>query len=276
MNDNIILSLRNAGYNSMKYFIVDAFADSLFKGNPAGVCLLDHELPDNVMQSIAFENNLAETAFLLKKDGKNILRWFTPELEIDLCGHATLASAFIVMTYIEPSLNAIDFETKSGTLGVIRSGDIFTMNFPSRMPEPTDTPPLLEEALGCRILETHKSRDLLVLTDSQETVSKLKPNIDLISSISRDLAFAVIVTAKGDDCDFVSRFFAPNAGIPEDPVTGSSHSTLIPYWARKLGKNKLTARQLSKRGGTLYCENLGSRVNIGGKAICYLQGELML
>jgi PhzF family phenazine biosynthesis protein len=221
------------------------------------------------MQSIAFENNLAETAFLLKKDGKNILRWFTPELEIDLCGHATLASAYVITTYIEPSLNAIDFETKSGTLGVIRSGDILTMNFPSRMPEPTDTPPLLEEALGGRILETHKSRDLLVLTDSQETVSKLKPNIDLISSISRDLAFAVIVTAKGDDCDFVSRFFAPNAGIPEDPVTGSSHSTLIPYWARKLGKNKLTARQLSKRGGTLYCENLGSRVNIGGKAVCY-------
>ena len=260
----------------MKYYIVDAFADRLFKGNPAGVCLMEHELTNEVMQSIAFENNLAETAFLLNKNGKYILRWFTPEVEMDLCGHATLATAFVYMSYVEPSCNEIAFETNSGTLTVTRNGELYTMNFPSRMPALTETPKLLEEALGCIILECHLSRDLLVLTDSEHAVKNLKPDMDLIRKISKGLAFAIIVTAKGENCDFVSRFFAPNAGVPEDPVTGSAHSTLIPFWAEKLKKEKMLARQLSPRGGTLYCENLGSRVNIGGTAVCYLQGALML
>ncbi len=260
----------------MKYYIVDAFADRLFKGNPAGVCLMEHELTNEVMQSIAFENNLAETAFLLSKDGKHILRWFTPEVEMDLCGHATLATAFVYLSYVEPSRTEIAFETNSGTLTVTRSGQLYTMNFPSRMPVSTETPKLLEEALVCKILESHLSRDLLVLTESETAVKNLKPDMDLISKISKGLSFAVIVTAKGDSCDFVSRFFAPNAGIPEDPVTGSAHSTLIPFWAQRLKKDRLLARQLSPRGGTLYCENLGSRVNIGGTAVCYLQGALLL
>jgi PhzF family phenazine biosynthesis protein len=261
----------------MKYYVVDAFADSLFKGNPAGVCLLDKEIPDDTMQSIAYENNLAETAFLIKNNGANNLRWFTPEMEMDLCGHATLAAAFIVLNYIDPALNEVSFKTQSGILTVYRADKgIYTMDFPSRMPEPVETPPLLEEALGCKILETHKSRDLVAVTDCENTVKNLKPNIELIKKISPDLAFAVIVTAAGDTCDFVSRFFAPNAGIIEDPVTGSAHSTLIPFWSRRLGRGVMTARQLSARGGTLYCRDEQERVKIGGTAVCYLQGELML
>jgi PhzF family phenazine biosynthesis protein len=258
----------------VKYFIVDAFAERLFKGNPAGVCLFDRELPDETMQNIAFENNLAETAFLLRKDGANMLRWFTPETEIDLCGHATLAAAFVVMNYISPSASEISFETQSGELRVSRSGGIYTMDFPSRMPEPVEKPPLLEEALGCKIFETHKSRDLVAVTDCESTVKNLEPDIAMIRKLSSALAFAVVVTAPGDSCDFVSRFFAPNAGIAEDPVTGSAHSTLIPFWSGRLGRKVMTARQLSKRGGTLYCEDAGPRVRIGGTAVCYLRGEI--
>lgn len=258
----------------MKYFVVDAFADELFKGNPAGVCLPDRELPDEIMQKIAFENNLAETAFLLKREGKYILRWFTPEVEMDLCGHATLATAFILMQEIDPSVPEVFFETKSGTLSVSRKDGQYFMDFPRRMPVPARTPALLKKALGCRVLETYLSRDLLVLTERESDVRDLAPDISLISQISRDISFAVIVTAPGDSCDFVSRFFAPNAGIIEDQVTGSSHSTLIPFWSGRLHKNTMVARQLSKRGGTLFCEDLGERVKIGGTAVCYLRGEI--
>lgn len=234
------------------------------------------EIPDDVMQMIAFENNLAETAFLLKKQGIYDLRWFTPEVEIDLCGHATLATAFVVMNYVELELKQIEFETKSGTLSVTRNDDMYTMNFPSRMPEPVIINPLLEEALGCKVLETHLSRDLLVVVENESIVKNFNVNIDLLSQISKDVAFALIVSAKGDNCDFVSRFFAPNAGINEDPVTGSAHSTLIPFWSKRLSKTSMIAKQLSTRGGTLICENLGNRVNISGKAVCYLIGEIVL
>lgn len=258
----------------MKYFIIDAFADELFCGNPAGVCLQERELDASLMQKIASENNLPETAFLLNKDGRYYLRWFTPEVEIDLCGHATLATAFVLMNFISPNLTDVEFDTMSGTLTVRKKGDIFVMNFPRREPEPCETPPLLEKALGCKVLETHMSRDLLALVEKAEDVASLKPDFKMLGDISKSVAFAVIVTARGGECDFVSRFFAPNAGILEDPVTGSSHSTLIPFWSRRLGITKMTARQLSMRGGTLFCEDLGDRVEIGGKAKCFLKGEI--
>ena len=259
----------------MKYYVADAFTSELFKGNPAGVCILQEELSEETMQKIAFENNLAETAFLAEKDGTYFLRWFTPETEIDLCGHATLATAFIVMNYINTEIDCISFQTKSGELTVQRNADVFTMDFPSRKPVETsiDTK-AFEEALGCEILGSYLSRDLLLLVKDEKTVLGLKPDIHKLSLISKDIGFAVIVTAKGDKCDFVSRFFAPNAGISEDPVTGSSHSTLIPFWSERLCKEKMTAKQLSPRGGTLFCENHAQRVKIGGKAVCYLKGNL--
>lgn len=260
----------------MKYYIVDAFADQLFRGNPAGVCLLDHEIADTLMQKIAFENNLAETAFLLHKENQYFLRWFTPEVEIDLCGHATLATAYVVMNYVSHERKEIEFETNSGKLTVVREGDVYTLDFPNRRPKPMDQPELLEKALGCKVLETHLSRDLVVLVEDEETVRNLHLDMDIIKKISRDIAFALIVTAKGNHCDFVSRFFAPNAGIMEDPVTGSAHCSLIPFWNERLHKTKMIAQQLSPRGGVLYCEYCGDRVKIGGTAVCYLKGELIL
>lgn len=212
----------------MKYYVVDAFTDKLFKGNPAGVCVLDSPLKDNVMQKIAFENNLAETAFVIKNGDYYDLRWFTPDVEIDLCGHATLATAYVLLNYYDKA-ESVNFETKSGRLTVARDSELLTMNFPSRPPLLTDTLPQLEEALGCKVIETYKSRDFLAIVESEDTVKNLKVNIPLLAEISSDIAFAVIVSAKGESCDFVSRFYAPNAGVPEDPVTGSSHSTLIPF-----------------------------------------------
>lgn len=260
----------------MNYYVVDVFTDMLFKGNPAGVCLLDKEIPSELMQKIAYENNLAETAFLLKTDDRYHLRWFTPEVEIDLCGHATLATAFVVMNYVDKNIRCIDFYTKSGKLTVTRHHDLYTMNFPARPPKPAAADPLLEKALGSKILETQLSRDLLVRVNSAEEVANLHVDIGLLSKISKNVSFAVIVTAPGNDCDFVSRFFAPNVGINEDPVTGSAHSTLIPFWHKKLDKTRMIAKQLSARGGTLFCEYLGDRVNISGKAVCYLAGHLEL
>lgn len=260
----------------MRYYVIDAFAKELFSGNPAGVCLLDHKLPAEVMQRIAFENNLAETAFLLYEKGQYRLRWFTPDTEIDLCGHATLATAFVLMTEIHPAMDYVEFHTMSGTLTVKRSGDRFLMDFPSREPEPVAIPPLLEQVMGCRVLETHLSRDLLVLVEDENTVKALQPDMKLLSQISDSLAFGIVVTAQGDNCDFVSRYFAPNAGVQEDPVTGSSHCTLIPFWSKRQHKTVMEARQLSKRGGILSCEDRGDRVLIGGTAVCYLKGELQL
>jgi PhzF family phenazine biosynthesis protein len=259
----------------MRYFVVDAFTDRLFSGNPAGVCLLPAWPNDAVMQNIAMENNLAETAFLVREaGGAYSLRWFTPEVEIDLCGHATLASAFVLMREVHAVSDTVCFRTKSGTLTVTKSGDVFLMDFPSRPPVPCEKPSLLEQALGAPVLETHMSRDMLVLLKNEETVRNLCPDFALLKQLEG--VFAVIVTAQGTDCDFVSRFFAPGAGIPEDPVTGSSHCTLIPFWRHRLGKRQMSARQLSARGGQLLCEDCGVRVKIGGSAVCYLRGEISL
>lgn len=256
----------------MKYYIVDAFTDKLFKGNQAGVCLLDEWLDDETMQNIASENNLAETAFVVKRDDYYDLRWFTPKTEIDLCGHATLASAFIISNFVDDSAEKIDFHTMSGELSVEKKNDLFEMNFPARMPAPIPITQLMEQSIGVSVQEAYLSRDMLLLIDSEQQVKNLNPDLSLVSKLPD--CFALIVTARGERADFVSRFFAPNAGIPEDPVTGSSHCTLIPFWAQRLKKEKMAAKQLSKRGGTLYCEYRNDRVIIAGKAALYLQGDI--
>lgn len=258
----------------MKYYIVDAFTDAVFGGNPAGVCLPEGPLDAGLMQRIASENNLPETAFVVRRDGYYDLRWFTPETEIDLCGHATLASAFVLTNFVDKSLQTVHFETLSGTLTVTRENDRYLMDFPGRAPVPCPKPALLEEALGVRVTETYQSRDLMAVIGTEDAVRNLSPDFALLGRLEG--VFGVIVTARGGSCDFVSRFFAPNAGIPEDPATGSSHCTLIPFWAGRLGKTALLARQLSKRGGTLYCRHLGSRVEIGGNAALYLEGEIKI
>jgi len=246
------------------------------------------------MQQIAAENNLAETAFVLKRDGYYDLRWFSPEVEIDLCGHATLASAFIICGFVDTDATVLRFETMSGTLTVSRSKQgLFEMDFPARMPQPVGLTSLMSQAIGLPVLEAHLSRDLLLLVESEQQVRELTPDFALMQQIPG--CFAVVVTAPGDGAaapgdaaaapgemaaapgdqvDFVSRFFIPTASIPEDPVTGSSHCTLIPFWAQRLQKDTLVARQVSQRGGTLYCENHGARVKIAGKAVLYLQGEI--
>jgi PhzF family phenazine biosynthesis protein len=269
-----MIILADMGVKTMEYYIVDAFTDELFKGNPAGVCLLDEWPEDAVMQSIAGENNLAETAFVVKRADHFDLRWFTPETEIDLCGHATLASAFVISGFVEPAIQKMDFHTMSGILTVEKKKDLFEMNFPARMPRAIPVTKQMQEAVGATVLEAYLSRDMLLVLESEQQVQDLRPDFPLISRLPD--CFALIVTARGQSVDFVSRFFAPNAGIPEDPVTGSSHSTLIPFWANKLQKEKMIARQLSKRGGTLYCENIGDRVLIAGKATLYLKGKIVV
>lgn len=267
------MNQRGGRENTMKYYVVDVFTEERFHGNSAGVCLLEEEITSEKMQHIAFENNLSETAFLLKKEGYYDLRWFTPEVEIDLCGHATLGSAYVLMNYVDTAMTMVEFHTMSGLLTVTREGDLFTMDFPSRKPTPCEIPEILEKALGVKVLETHVARDLLILVENEQIVAELTPDFDLLKKISN--VFGFIVTAKGDSCDFVSRFFAPNAGIIEDPVTGSSHTTLIPFWSERLLKKEFYAKQLSKRGGFLYGVDRDNRVDISGKAITYFIGELI-
>lgn len=257
------------------FYQIDAFTSTVFCGNPAAVCFLESWLDDYQLQSIAAENNLSETAFLIQKSpGRYDLRWFTPTLEVDLCGHATLASAFVIFSFIDSTLSSVDFETVSGLLSVARSDQLLCMDFPARKPEPAKTSPMLSEALGAEPFEIWKSRDLLAVFKDESVIRDMKPDFDKLKQI-RD-TFAIIVTARGDASDFVSRFFAPNAGVAEDPVTGSAHCTLIPYWSDRLGKKQLHAYQLSKRGGELFCENLGERVQIAGNAVLYARGEICL
>jgi PhzF family phenazine biosynthesis protein len=253
---------------------VDAFASRVFKGNPAAICILPDWLPDPVMQNVAFENNLAETAFLVRKETGYHLRWFTPKVEVDLCGHATLATAYVVFNFLKPGVSSVDFQTKSGTLSVARTNDLFTMDFPARPPHPIEMPHHLVEALGKQPKSILLSRDLLVIYDTEEDIRSIRPDLGKLMAVKEGLG--VIISAKGNQVDFVSRFFAPKVGIPEDPVTGSSHCTLIPYWARQLQKHKLHAYQLSEREGELFCEYNDPRVRIGGNAFLYLSGEIFL
>lgn len=246
------------------YYQIDAFTDRLFSGNPAGVCLLEHWPEDPVLQDIAAEINLSETAFLVSAGSGYELRWFTPKVEVDLCGHATLASAYVLFTFIHPRWRRVDFHTRySGKLSVQREEDLLVMDFPARPPIPCEAPAELSEILGLPPAAIFQSRDLMAVYNTQEEVHSLQPDFTRLAAL--DL-FAVIATAPGNDCDFVSRFFAPRAGVPEDPVTGSAHCTLVPYWAERLGKNALHARQVSPRGGELFCRLERERVFIGGRA----------
>ncbi len=254
----------------ISYFEVDAFANKPFQGNPAGICPLAKWLDEATMQNIAAENNLAETAFFVPRGDDFDLRWFAPAVEIDLCGHATLASAFILFTELGRKVNTVRFHTKSGILTVSQNGGVLTLDFPSRPPKPCAVPEALIPGLGKKPIQVLKARDYFALYETAEDVRLLKPDFALLGSLDEK----VIVTAPGVDCDFVSRFFAPTAGVPEDPVTGSAHCTLIPYWSARLGKTKMFARQVSKRGGELFCELAGDRVLIGGKAVLYSRGEI--
>jgi PhzF family phenazine biosynthesis protein len=255
------------------FYQIDAFASRVFAGNPAGVCFLEAWIDAGLMQAIAAENNLSETAFMVGKNGRYELRWFTPTVEVDLCGHATLASAFAVFTEREPEARRVEFLTQSGTLIVEREGDRLLMDFPARKPVPCAMPEDIGDILGETPTEALSSRDLMLVYETEEQILGLKPDMARVAALAH---FAVIVTAPGRESDFVSRFFAPGAGVPEDPVTGSAHSTLIPYWAERLGRKELYARQLSARGGELFCKDRGERVGIGGRAVLYLSGTLMV
>lgn len=252
-------------------FQIDAFTNHLFGGNPAAVVVLENWLPDQVLAAIAAENNLAETVFVILKPDVIPLRWFTPAVEVDLCGHATLAAAHVLFRHFMPSANQLTFSTRSGNLIVTRNADLLTMNFPARPGTPIEITEQLVSALGIRPREAFLARDLLAILDSESEVRNLKPDFQRIAALD---AFAVIVSAPGEAVDFVSRFFAPGAGVPEDPVTGSSHCTLVPYWAARLGKSDLTARQLSARGGELHCRLSGDRVFMSGGTVEYMRGEI--
>lgn len=266
---------------------VDAFADALFSGNPAAVCPLPEWLPDELMQAIAAENNLSETAFLVPRGPARYgLRWFTPAAEVDLCGHATLASAWVVFERVEGSPASasggggtaeaggerVTFDTRSGPLTVRREGELLAMDFPSRPAEPCEAPAGLAEGLGRPPAEVLAApRDYLAVFGSEEEVRGLRPDPLRLAALDRP---GVIATAPGTERDFVSRFFAPALGVPEDPVTGSAHCTLVPYWSERLGKRVLRARQVSARGGELLCEARGDRVRIAGRAVPYLEGTV--
>jgi len=248
---------------------VDAFTTRLFGGNPAAVCPLETWPEDRILQSIAAENNLSETAFFVPRGDRFHLRWFTPAAEVDLCGHATLGTAFVIFRYLKPELQSACFDTLSGELVVKREGERLAMDFPSRPPAPcNEGMDAMAAALGSRPRELWAARDYMALFDSEEQVRSLEPDFKALAKLGR----MTIVTAPGREVDFVSRFFAPGHGIDEDPVTGSAHTTLIPYWAGRLGKASLHAWQVSRRGGDLYCELQGERVKIAGSAVPYLEG----
>ena len=258
----------------MKYYVVDAFGENIFEGNPAGVCIMDHWISDELMQKIAYENNLSETAFAVKEGEHYHIRWFTPGYEIDLCGHATLASSYIIHHYVEPNLEEIKLMSRSGELKVKVEGEQFVLDFPTRMPEPIPIDKELEEILGVKINEAYLSRDIMVVVEDEETIQNITPDFERMRNY--ELGDGVIVTAKSKQYDFVSRCFYPKCGVNEDPVTGSAHCNLIPYWAEKLGKNEMKAKQISPRGGKLYCKLENERVKMSGSAVLYMVGDIRI
>jgi predicted PhzF superfamily epimerase YddE/YHI9 len=253
---------------------VDAFTERPFHGNPAAVVVLDEWLDDSVLQAVAAENNLSETAFVIPKAEESALRWFTPRVEVDLCGHATLATAHVLFSHHFQTRSELKFRTRSGTLGVSRAGGRLVLDFPARPAHPVEVDAQFVSALGgVRPREALLARDLLAVFDSEEDVARFQPNFERIAELD---AYALIVSAPGEACDFVSRFFAPKVGVLEDPVCGSAHCTLVPYWAARFERPTLHARQLSARGGELWCELRGDRVRIGGAAVEFLRGEITL
>lgn len=250
---------------------IDAFASRPFEGNPAAVCPLEAWLPDELMQSIAAENNLSETAFFVPDGDKYHIRWFTPAAEVELCGHATLASAFVLFNCLGASGDTITFDSESGLLPVHKDGDRIVLDFPAQPPEPCGTPSQIIEAFTMAPVECLQAADLLVVFEHAGQVRSADPDIATLAKLR---SRGIIITASDDDYDFISRFFAPAVGIPEDPVTGSAHTQLVPYWSDRTGKTRFHARQVSARGGDLFCELVGDRVHIGGTAVEYLQGTI--
>lgn len=250
---------------------IDAFANHVFEGNPAAICPLHEWLPDDLMQSIAEENNLSETAFFVPVDNGFHVRWFTPLHEVDLCGHATLASAYVIFNVLGYEEKEINFESKGGRLTVKKNNDWLEMDFPSQPPEKCSTPDLLLNAFDITPVECLKSADYILVFEDESNVLNAVPDLSLLEQL--DLR-GVIITSKSDKYDFINRFFAPKYGINEDPVTGSAFTQLIPYWSDKLGKQTLTAKQVSERGGEVACVYSGERVNIFGKAVKYMQGVI--
>lgn len=258
----------------LKIYQIDAFTDKVFSGNPAAVCPLHEWLPAEVMQNIAMENCLAETAFYVnEKEGLRI-RWFTPTVEVDLCGHATLATAFVLFNHESYQVDKITFNSRSGPLTVTKSGDTLTLNFPVDTLKEVDSIPELEEGLGVKSIKTFKGKtDYMLVFDNEDQIKNMSPDFKMIGKVE---ARGIIVTAKGKQVDFVSRFYGPQSGMDEDPVTGSAHTSLTPYWAKVLNKTEFTALQLSKRQGKLKCKLLGDRVEISGQAKLYLVGKIFV
>jgi PhzF family phenazine biosynthesis protein len=258
----------------MKYYVIDAFAEELFEGNPAGVCIMEKWLSEDIMQKIAIENNLSETAFAVKEDDGYRLRWFTPGGEIDLCGHATLATAYVIANFYESNVDRFKFQTLSGELMVVKKDELYEMDFPSRMPEEFTLTEQMVEALGVRPIETYLSRDLMFVLEKEEDVQQASPDFSKLNKLPDGVG--VLITAKSEKYDFVSRCFFPKLNINEDPVCGSAHCNFIPYWAKRLGKDEMAARQLSKRGGTIYCKSIGDRVKISGTAVLYATADIQI
>lgn len=255
----------------MKQYIVDAFTDKTFGGNPAAVCVMDRWPSDSLMLAITGENNLSETAFAVREGDKYHLRWFTPGGEIDLCGHATLATAWVILNRYEPELEKVVFTTLSGDLTVVRKDDLYEMDFPAYRLEKVDVTPAMADAMGAMPQEAYMGRDLLCVFDSEDAVRNMQPDLDKVQKLD---GLLLQVTAAGNGFDCVSRTFAPKCDVPEDPVCGSGHCHIVPYWAGRLGKDRLAAYQASKRGGTLYCAFQGGRVKLAGKAALYAEAEL--
>ncbi|HNW99636.1 MAG TPA: PhzF family phenazine biosynthesis protein [Bacteroidales bacterium] len=256
----------------IKLFQVDAFAEKLFMGNPAAVCPLEKWLPDEILQKIAMENNLSETAFFVNENNAFHIRWFTPLTEVDLCGHATLATSHVIFNLLHHENDVIHFFSKSGVLSVRKENEYLILNFPTDKISKIEIPAIIAEGIGMAPVETYKgTSDYMLIYKNQEQIENIKPDFKILSKTGTR---GIIVTSKGNECDFVSRFFGPGVGIDEDPVTGSAHTTLIPYWKNVLNKNEMTAIQLSKRKGHLKCKYLGERVEIAGKAKTYLIGEI--
>ncbi|MEP7253181.1 MAG: PhzF family phenazine biosynthesis protein [Ginsengibacter sp.] len=262
----------------MTLYQVDAFTDQLFKGNPAAVIPLEKWLDEDLMQQIALENNLSETVFFApSSNGSRAdfdIRWFTPKIEINLCGHATLAAAYVLFNILQFDEKVINFHSQSGILRVTKNDDFISMDFPSWEPDLFNDPPVqLKNSLGgVDMLGLYKSRDLLVLLQDEEAVKNCSPNF----AVMQETGYKIIITAAGNEVDFVSRFFAPSAGVDEDPVTGSAHSQLIPFWSKKLGKTQMRALQLSSRGGEIFCQQQQDRVIMSGKCVFYMKGEIAL
>ncbi len=256
------------------YYQINAFTGDYFQGNPAGVCLLEEELDAHLMQHIARENNLSETAFVVEKSGQFTIRWFTPSVEVDLCGHATLASAKAIFEFTNCKKKTIRFHSKSGLLEVMKEEDLYKMNFPADTIQQAVLPASIQKAFHQTAEEVFMGKtDYLLIFRNEESVREANPDMKILEKSD---GRGVIITARGTKADFVSRFFAPQSGIPEDPVTGSAHTTLVPYWSKRLNKKKLIAHQLSERGGELHCINLADRVEIAGKALLYLEGHIIV